>query len=93
MATDCTANMFEQANGPVSITVCVPVYNVKEYLRECLDSLFSQNYPSFNVVMVDDGSTDGSGDICDEYAVSFSEQASVIHSENQGTFLARREAC
>lgn len=92
MATDCTANMFEQANGPVSITVCVPVYNVKEYLRECLDSLFSQNYPSFNVVMVDDGSTDGSGDICDEYAVSFSEQASVIHSENQGTFLARREA-
>lgn len=52
----------------VSITVCVPVYNVERYLRECLDSIFSQDYPHFDVVMVDDGSTDGSGAICDEYA-------------------------
>ena len=52
----------------VSITVCVPVYNVERYLRECLDSIFSQDYPHFDVVMVDDGSTDGSGAVCDEYA-------------------------
>lgn len=92
MATDCIAYTHDQPNERVSITVCVPVYNVKEYLRECLDSLFSQDYPSFDVVMVDDGSTDGSGDICDEYATTFAGRARVVHWSNQGTFLARREA-
>lgn len=46
---------------------CVPVYNVDSYLRECLDSLASQDYPHIEVILVDDGSTDTSGAICDEY--------------------------
>ncbi len=76
--------------GP-SITVCVPVYNVECYLRECLESIFSQDYPRFDVVMVDDGSTDGSGAICDEYAEKKSQRAFVVHKDNEGPLLARRD--
>lgn len=75
----------------VSITVCVPVYNVERYLRECLDSIFSQDYPHFDVVMVDDGSTDGSGAICDEYAAKNPQRAFVVHKDNEGLLLARRD--
>lgn len=76
--------------GPI-ITVCVPVYNVECYLRECLDSIFSQGYPCFNVVMVDDGSTDGSGAVCDEYAEKNPQRAFVVHKDNEGLLLARRD--
>lgn len=76
--------------GP-SITVCVPVYNVEQYLRECLDSIFSQDYTNFEVIMVDDGSTDGSGAICDEYADHHPHKALVVHKANEGLLLARRE--
>ncbi len=75
----------------VSITVTVPVYNAKKYLHECLDSIFSQDYRFFNVVMVDDGSTDGSGAICDGYARRYSQRATVIHKDNEGPLLARCE--
>lgn len=79
------------AEGP-SITVCVPVYNVKCYLQECLDSIFSQDYSRFDVVMVDDGSTDGSGAICDEYVAKNPQRAFVVHKGNEGLLLARRDA-
>ena len=75
----------------VSITVCVPVYNVERYLRECLDSIFAQDYPDFDVVMVDDGSTDGSGAICNEYVEKHPQRAFVVHKDNEGLLLARRE--
>lgn len=75
----------------VSITVCVPVYNVVRYLRECLDSIFSQDYANFDVIIVDDGSSDGSGAICDEYVARYPQQASVIHKDNGGLLLARRD--
>lgn len=78
------------AYGP-SITVCVPVYNVEPYLRECLDSIFSQDYPCFDVVIIDDGSTDGSGAICDEYAANNLQRAFVVHKDNEGPLLARRD--
>lgn len=78
--------------GSVQITVCVPVYNVEGYLRECLDSIFSQDYDCFDVVMVDDGSTDGSGAICDEYASRYPQLAFVVHKDNEGLLLARRDA-
>ena len=68
MPTKCSIAFSVPKYGP-SITVCVPVYNVELYVRECLDSIFSQDYPYFDVVMVDDGSTDGSAAICDEYAI------------------------
>lgn len=75
----------------VSITVCVPVYNVERYLHECLDSIFSQDYLNFDVIMIDDGSTDGSGAICDEYAARYPQQAFVVHKCNEGLLLARRD--
>ena len=70
------------------ISVIVPVYNVRQYLHQCLDSLKRQEYPSFEVVLVDDGSTDGSGSICDEYAAS-DERFMVVHQSNRGLSAAR----
>ncbi len=80
-----------QGSSSTSFTVAIPVYNVERYLPECLDSVFSQDYPRFDVVMVDDGSTDGSGLVCDEYARRFPRRARVVHKGNEGLLLARRE--
>jgi len=49
------------------ISVIVPVYNVEKYLRQCLDSIINQTYSDLEILFVDDGSTDSSGAICDEY--------------------------
>lgn len=70
MPSNGTIATVAPASG-VTITVCVPVYNVERYLCECLDSIFSQDYADFDVVLVDDGSTDSSGAICDEYVARF----------------------
>ena len=72
----------------VSLSIIIPVYNVKEYLKDCLDSVFSQRYDDYEVIIVDDGSTDGSGKLCDQLAVG-KENCFVIHSENQGLAKAR----
>ena len=50
------------------ITVIVPVYNVEYYLNKCLDSLISQTYKNLEIIVINDGSTDNSGEICREYA-------------------------
>ncbi len=65
------------------ISVLVPVYNVELYLEQCLDSLTSQTFKNIEIICVDDGSTDMSGDILDQYAVSDS-RIKVIHKENTG---------
>ena len=85
-------NITATPNASVSITVCVPVYNVEDYLSECLDSICSQSYPHFNVVLVDDGSGDGSGAICDEYALRYPGRVVAVHKDNEGPLLARRDA-
>ena len=65
------------------ISVIVPVYNTKTYLRECVDSILRQDYKNLEVILVDDASTDGSGEICDEYGHKY-EQVRVVHKENGG---------
>ena len=70
------------------ISVIVPVYNVEKYINQCVDSLLVQTYKNFEVILVDDGSTDSSGIICDNYAKN-NPNIRVIHKENQGLGLAR----
>lgn len=70
------------------ISVIVPIYNVEKYLRQCLDSLLMQTYKNIEVIMVDDGSPDNCGAICDEYAEKYSNFIAV-HKENAGLGMAR----
>lgn len=70
------------------ISVIVPVYNVEKYLEKCLDSILAQTYPTLEVILIDDGSTDRSGVICDRYATS-NPQIKVIHKPNGGLSSAR----
>ncbi|MEI3092964.1 MAG: glycosyltransferase family 2 protein, partial [Oscillospiraceae bacterium] len=70
------------------ISVIVPVYNVSAYLPECLDSILSQDYEKLEVILIDDGSTDDSGAICDAYAQRDS-RIRVIHQKNGGAAAAK----
>lgn len=71
------------------ISIIVPVYNVSEYLRKCLDSLINQTYQNLEIIVVDDGSTDNSGKICDQYMEQFPDRIRCIHTENHGLSAAR----
>lgn len=69
------------------ISVIVPVYNVEKYLKKCLDSIVGQTYRDLEIIVIDDGSTDGCGAICDDYADS-DERIKVIHKPNGGLLAA-----
>lgn len=79
---------MSDARGKFSLSVIIPVYNVDKYLRQCLDSVIPQLCAGDRVILVDDGSTDGSGAICDEYAASC-DRIEVIHQRNRGVAGAR----
>ena len=70
-------------------SIVVPVYNVELYIDECLKSLLEQSFEDFEIILVDDGSTDSSGKKCDYYA-SIDSRVRVIHKNNEGLLLARR---
>lgn len=70
------------------ISVIVPVYNVEKYLKKCLDSIINQSYKNIEIILVDDGSNDTSGKICDEYEKK-DERIKVIHKKNGGLSDAR----
>ena len=70
------------------ITVIIPVYNVQDYLARCVDSVLSQSYRELEIILVDDGSTDGSGAMCDDYA-SRDNRIVVVHKANGGLSDAR----
>ncbi len=71
------------------LSVNIPVYNAEKYLHECIDSVLSQSFSDFEIILIDDGSTDSSGTICDEYAARDS-RIKVLHLENGGCASARR---
>ena len=69
------------------IIIIIPVYNVVSYLREALDSAIHQTYENLEIIIIDDGSTDGSGEICDEYSDDC--RVIIIHQMHQGVSAAR----
>lgn len=74
-------------NDPL-LSVIIPVYNSEQYLTECIDSILNQTYRNIEIILVDDGSTDGSGTICDTYAQR-EKRVRVIHQDNRGVSSAR----
>lgn len=72
----------------MDISVIIPVYNVEQYLKKCLDSVLAQSIKNYEIILVDDGSTDSSGYICDQYA-STDDRITVIHKHNGGLSDAR----
>lgn len=70
------------------ISIIVPVYKVEQYLPKCIESILSQTYPNWELLLIDDGSPDNSGKICDEYAQK-DERIRVFHKENGGVSSAR----
>lgn len=72
------------------VSIIVPVYNVEEYLHRCIDSILAQTFTDFELILVDDGSTDNSGEICDMYSQKDS-RIIVIHQSNQGVSAARNQ--
>lgn len=80
-----SGNMLEK------VTLIVPVYNVEDYLDRCMDSVLGQTYENLEIILVDDGSTDNSGKMCDEYKAKDS-RIHVIHQKNAGLSAARNVA-
>jgi len=72
----------------VMVSVIIPVYNVEKYLRKCIDSVLEQTLSQIEIILVDDGSTDRSGEVCDEYQKNYSN-IKVIHKKNAGLGYAR----
>ena len=71
------------------VSVIVPIYNIELYLRKCVDSIISQSYTNIEIILVDDGSTDSSREICDEYA-QIDSRVRPVHKENGGLTSARK---
>ena len=76
----------------MKFSVLIPVYNVETYLQQCLDSVINQTFDDYEIIIVDDGSTDSSGRICDEFKKHYPNKVKLIHKENKGLISARREA-
>lgn len=70
------------------ISIIVPVYNVELYINKCINTILNQTFKNFELILIDDGSTDNSGEICDEY-LEIDERVRVIHKENTGLSDAR----
>lgn len=71
------------------ISIVIPIYNSEQYLKKCVESVLNQTYKNLEVILVDDGSTDDSGKICDYYAAK-DERVVIIHQRNQGNNVARK---
>lgn len=74
----------------IDVSIIIPVYNAKDTLSRCFDSLLKQTYGNFEVIVIDDGSKDGSGAICDAYA-AIDSRIKVTHKANAGVSAARQD--
>ena len=83
------SNKVSKVNTEPLISIVVPAYNIEAYLPRCLDSIMSQTYQNIEIVLVDDGSTDLSGQIADDYSVQYPGKFQVLHLENGGVTQAR----
>ena len=72
------------------VSVIIPVYNVEKYLKDCINSILNQTYSNWEMILVDDGSVDNSGDICDKFSKNDS-RIHVIHQTNKGVSFARNK--
>lgn len=72
----------------MDFSIVIPVYNVESYLKECIESILSQTYKNYEIILVDDGSTDNSPKICDDYEEKY-QNILVIHNKNRGASSAR----
>ena len=73
----------------MKLSVIVPVYNTARYLEQCVDSILSQTFADIELILVDDGSTDKSGEICDKY-ICRDNRVRVYHNENKGPLVSRK---
>lgn len=71
-------------------SIVVPVFNIEKYIKECIESILDQNFKDYELILIDDGSKDKSGKICDEYSLK-DDRIIVIHKENGGLVSARKE--
>ena len=71
-----------------TVSIIVPIYKVEDYIRECIDSILAQTYPDFELILVDDGSPDDCGRICDDYAKR-DNRIKVVHKVNGALVLQR----
>lgn len=74
----------------IEVSVIVPVYNASDYLRRCINSILEQTFKNFELILIDDGSMDDSGEICDEFA-TIDHRIRVIHQRNLGVSAARNQ--
>ena len=76
----------------IKFSIVVPVYNVEEYLSECVESLIRQTYEAYEIILVDDGSTDRSGSICDTYAKQ-NQNIKVYHKKKRRIVRCKKLWC
>ena len=80
--------MHQNTSESAMVSVIIPVYNVQMYLAECVDSVINQTYKTLQIILVDAGTTDESGKICDQYS-EIDSRIHVIHKKNGGLSDAR----
>ncbi|MGM9536202.1 MAG: glycosyltransferase family 2 protein, partial [Intestinibacter sp.] len=79
---------YENKKKDPEISIIVPIYNVEKYLRKCIESIQKQTFDNIEIILVDDGSTDNSSKICDDFA-NRDKRIKVFHLENGGVSRAR----
>jgi len=81
--------MIKKEKRSTILTIVVPAYNVERYIQQCLNSLIGQTIDDFQVIIINDGSTDGTADICNQYVSESNGRIKYVYQENRGLGAAR----